>query len=147
MLQHSWTSARAPHRGRSAAACQCHPAADFAMPRETSTWTWPGKSQSFLHVILQAFETESNIPHCQGWRSPIHHLSFLFTSEKPTLSSYPKQVCGVCACEDFSPRRRKGPLPPPSSLHHIDPEFQSICQRPRLWTFPGGQSPDRKSVV
>lgn len=135
MLQHSWTSAQ---QGRSAAACQCHSAADFAMPRETSTCTWPGTSQSFLHVILQAFQTESNIPQCQGWRSGVlHHLSFLFTSDKPMLSSLPKQVFGVCSCEDCSPWRR-GKAP---SLHppHCNTSTQSFNPdlRPRLWTFPG----------
>lgn len=78
-----------------------------------------------------------NIPQCQGWRSDIlHHLRFLFTSDKPTLSSLPEQVFGVCSFGDCSPQS-KGSLPPPSSLHHINPEFQSRSERPRLWTFPG----------
>lgn len=57
----------------------------------------------------------------------MHHLSLLFTSEKPTLSSLPKQAFGVSSCEDSSPRR-KGPLHPHciTSIQSFNPDLRDL---------------------
>lgn len=106
-LQHSWTSAQ---QGRSAAACQCHTAADFAMAGQNPHA--PGQENPRASSMSYSRPSRQNqAPHSGRVGDLVSHL--------------PKQMFGVCSREDCSPWRRKGPLPPPSSLHHIDPELQS----------------------
>lgn len=108
---------------RKESSCQCHPAADFAMSRETPGQANPRASS----VSYSRPSRQSQTPHRVRAGDVASCTIPAFHIRQAHVVLLPK--AGVwCFCEDCSPRRRKGPLPPLPlpSIQSFNPDLRDV---------------------